>query len=86
MYAIRSYYGRGLRGHPGLIAWYCHQTPNSGRGGWRNRMQARLGEVGWKGLYSLISIAGFVLVVQGYAAARLDPVVLYTPPTSYNFV
>jgi uncharacterized membrane protein len=53
---------------------------------WRNRMQTRLGEVGWKGLYSLISIAGFVLIVQGYAAARLDPVVLYTPPTALRHV
>lgn len=53
---------------------------------WRNRMQARLGEIGWKGAYSLISIAGFVLIVHGYAAARLDPVVLYTPPTALRHV
>jgi uncharacterized membrane protein len=53
---------------------------------WRNRMQARLGEIGWKGAYSLISIAGFVLIVHGYTAARLDPVVLYTPPTALRHV
>ncbi len=35
---------------------------------------------GYKGLYSLVSLAGFVLVVYGYAEARTAPVVLYTPP------
>jgi len=53
---------------------------------WRNRMQARLGEIGWKGLYGVISIIGFVLIVQGYGAARLDPVVIYTPPTALRHV
>ena len=50
--------------------------------GWRARMIARLGVGGWKGLYSIASIAGFVLIVGGYAAARVqpDPVVLYYPP------
>jgi len=53
---------------------------------WRNRMQARLGEIGWKGLYGVISIIGFVLIVQGYGAARLDPVVIYSPPTALRHV
>lgn len=47
---------------------------------WRNRMAARLGELPWKGLYSVIAIIGLILIVQGYGAARYDPVVLYTPP------
>jgi uncharacterized membrane protein len=32
------------------------------------------------GLYSLVAIAGFVLVVWGYGLARTDPVLLYSPP------
>jgi uncharacterized membrane protein len=40
----------------------------------------RLGEGGWKGLYALISLAGFVLIVLGFGWARQAPVVLYTPP------
>src|SRR5512135_734551 len=48
--------------------------------GWRDRMIARLGVGGWKGLYSIASIAGFLLIIGGYAAARLEPVVLYNPP------
>jgi len=41
---------------------------------------AKLGVLGWKGVYSLVSIVGFVLIVKGYAMARLDPVWLYFPP------
>jgi len=48
--------------------------------GWRDRMVARLGAVPWKALYSVASLAGFVMVVGGYAAARLEPVVLFVPP------
>jgi uncharacterized membrane protein len=48
--------------------------------GWRDRMLARLGEGPWKGLYSMISIAGFVLVIWGYGLAREQSVVLYSPP------
>lgn len=49
--------------------------------GWRTATLARIGEKPWKGIYSLLSIAGFVLIVIGYGAARQSPVVLYTPPT-----
>ena len=48
---------------------------------WRTATIARIGEKPWKGIYSLLSIAGFVLIVIGYGMARQSPVVLYTPPT-----
>lgn len=48
--------------------------------GWRGRTIARLGEKPWKGAYSLVSLAGFVLVVVGYGLARQNPVVLWNPP------
>jgi uncharacterized membrane protein len=47
---------------------------------WRSATIARIGERPWKGVYSLLSIAGFVLLVIGYGAARAAPVVLYVPP------
>lgn len=47
---------------------------------WRDRMLMRLGAGPWKALYSVASIVGFVMIVGGYAAARLEPVVLYQPP------
>ena len=47
---------------------------------WRGAMRARLGENGWKGLYSLVSLAGFGLIVWGYGLARQQPVVVWSPP------
>lgn len=47
---------------------------------WRTRMRARLGEGAWKGLYSVLSIAGFVLICIGYGAARAQPVLLWPSP------
>jgi len=46
----------------------------------RDALAARLGEWPYKGLYSVIAIAGFVLLIVGYGQARLDPLVLYTSP------
>ena len=52
--------------------------------GWRTAMLARLGEKGWKGLYTLASLAGFALIVWGYSQARQQPVVLWVPPRGMN--
>lgn len=41
-------------------------------------LRARLGEYGWKGMMSLIAIAGFVLIVVGWQRAPFVPV--YAPP------
>ena len=46
---------------------------------WRGAQIARLGPNGWKGLYSVVSIVGFVLLVWGYGVARQAPVPLWTP-------
>lgn len=35
----------------------------------------------WRGVYSLVSAAGFVLILYGFHLARQAPVVLYVPPT-----
>ena len=40
----------------------------------------RWGALGFKGIYSAFSLLGFVLLVQGYAQARLEPVLLWAPP------
>ena len=48
--------------------------------GWRTRQLARLGEGKWKGLYSVVSAVGLVLIVWGYGLARAEPTVLWMPP------
>jgi uncharacterized membrane protein len=49
--------------------------------GARTRFIAQRGENAWKGLYSLLSLLGFVLLLWGFGLARQTPVVLWTPPT-----
>lgn len=48
--------------------------------GARTRFIEQRGPMAWKGLYTVISLVGFVLIVQGYGQARLQPLVLWTPP------
>jgi uncharacterized membrane protein len=47
--------------------------------GVRDRIAGK-NEIGWKAVYGLVSIAGLVLIVRGYGAARMDPTVLYMTP------
>lgn len=46
---------------------------------WRTQMRARLGDNAWKGVFSIVSLLGFVLIVWGYGLARQQPVALWAP-------
>lgn len=48
--------------------------------GLRETLVNRIGEWPYKGVYALISILGVVLIIKGYGAARMEPVLLYTTP------
>ena len=65
---------------PGLIIFLGGHSVRIFAEPWRARRIGRLGEKRWKGLYSLASILGLVLIVWGYGLARADPVVLWQPP------
>jgi uncharacterized membrane protein len=45
----------------------------------REALITRFGANGYKGLYSLVSAIGLVLLIWGYSVARLAPVPLWTP-------
>ena len=47
---------------------------------WRNDQIAKLGVLTWKLIYSLISIAGLVLMTVGYLEARPQPITIWSPP------
>lgn len=47
---------------------------------WRAATIRRIGAGPWKGLYSLASIVGFVLLVIGFRHARQESTVLYVTP------
>jgi uncharacterized membrane protein len=48
--------------------------------GWRSAQIARIGLNSWKGLYSLLSVAGFALIVWGYGMSRAPSAELWNPP------
>jgi len=53
---------------------------------WRQALIARIGRNAWRGLYSIVSLAGLALVVWGYGQARLDPVIVWSPPGFMRYV
>lgn len=48
--------------------------------GWRTRFIAERGANAWKGVYTVVSIAGFALMLWGFGLARQQPVLLWNPP------
>jgi uncharacterized membrane protein len=64
----------------GLVLFFAPHSVRLFADGFRTAGIERIGLTPWKGLYALVSIAGFVLIVWGYGLARADPVVLYSPP------
>ena len=47
---------------------------------WRDNMVSKVGKWSWKGLYSLVSITGFILIIWGYDITRDTATDLYMPP------
>ena len=47
---------------------------------WRDAQVVQRGDKTWKGIYTVISLVGFALLLYGYGVARQAPVVLYSPP------
>ncbi|MEM7466254.1 MAG: NnrU family protein [Pseudomonadota bacterium] len=54
--------------------------------GFRDSLSAKLGDGPWKGLYSVISLIGFVLLIYGYGEARQNPTVLYNSPSWLYYI
>ena len=64
----------------GLLVFFAVHSISIFNDAWRNRMVEKTGEWVWKGLYALLAVIGLLLIIRGYGHARLDPIVLYTPP------
>jgi len=47
---------------------------------WRGLQIARLGDNGWKALFSLVSLVGLAFIAIGFAQTKSDPIVLWFPP------
>ena len=64
----------------GLVVFLGVHSTRVFADGWRTAQMKRLGESAWKGIYSLLSLVGFGLVIWGFGLARQDPVVLWIAP------
>ncbi len=65
----------------GLIIFFSVHSTRIFASGWRTKCITIKGENVWKGIYSLLSIAGLLLIIYGYGLSRADPVFLWTPPS-----
>jgi uncharacterized membrane protein len=70
----------------GIVLFFGMHSVSIVAPGLRNAWAASLGANAWRGIYSLVSLAGFVLLVIGYSQARKAPVVLYLPPVGMRHV
>ena len=64
----------------GLVLFLGAHSVRIFAGNWRDAQVARLGETRWKGIFTLVSLAGFGLLVYGFGLARADTVALCLPP------
>jgi uncharacterized membrane protein len=53
---------------------------------WRTQTRSRIGEQTFKGIYSVVSLVGFVLIIWGFGMARETPHFLWQPPTAMRHV
>ena len=47
---------------------------------WRERQRRKWGIHTWRGIYTVLSLVGMVLLVWGFGMLRDQPVVIWTPP------
>jgi uncharacterized membrane protein len=66
----------------GLVLFLGAHSARIFADGWRSSVRARYGENAWKGGYSLLSLAGFGLIVWGFGLARQTPVLLWVAPVA----
>ena len=64
----------------GLLLFLGMHSVRIFAGGWRTQVIAQRGSGVWKGLFAVVSLVGFGLIVWGYGQARLSPQVLWASP------
>jgi uncharacterized membrane protein len=64
----------------GLVIFLGMHTINMAAPAWRESMTRQMGLMPWKGLFSLVSLTGFGLIIWGYGMARLDPAWVWFAP------
>ena len=70
----------------GLLGFLAIHSVRIFAPGWREARIAAMGELAWKAVYSLLSIAFFVLMVWGYGEARQHTQLLWLPPMALRHI
>lgn len=52
----------------------------------RQTLIGSMGEKGYKGMYTVLSLMGFALIIYGYGQARLGPSMVWNPPSSMRLI
>jgi uncharacterized membrane protein len=47
---------------------------------WRTAQIGKMGASAWKGIYTVVSLLGFGLIIWGFGMARAEPMVIWSPP------
>lgn len=70
----------------GLVLFLgCHSL-RVGPASLRDGLVQRLGASGFKGLYSILSLVGFALIIWGYGQARMSPTLVWLPPVATRYI
>ncbi len=70
----------------GLVLFLGSHSVRVFANGWRNRMIENMGEKMFKGLYSVASLVGFVLLVYGFSKIRWDSPFIWNPPLAMRHI
>lgn len=70
----------------GLILFFAVHSISIVNVGWRDAVAERLGTTTWRALYSLVSLAGLVMLIWGYGMVRNEAAILYIPPAWLLYV
>ncbi|MEY4257098.1 MAG: hypothetical protein RLZZ141_2325 [Pseudomonadota bacterium] len=63
----------------------CHSL-RVGPASLRDGLVQRFGAGGFKGLYSIVSVIGFALIIWGYGLARATPTLVWLPPVATRHI
>lgn len=70
----------------GLVVFLGGHLLRAAAPAWRDRLIGRLGEGPYKGLYSVVAIVGFALIVWGFSRAAVEGESLYFPAAGLRHV
>ncbi|SON56463.1 putative membrane protein [Hartmannibacter diazotrophicus] len=65
----------------GLVVFFAVHSLRIVSPAMRDGLVARIGEMPWRGLYSVVSFIGLGLIIYGFGLARQDPIAVYDPPS-----